>query len=134
MSHLFKDRPDDLASAVKYIDDSLLQVALEVQMRHWFSATPSPAQVSAVLWPEITSDGTLSVRLSVGDDGIDLPSKAATGALFHSFEPDLSHEGLSIALLQLAHEWASEDTVVRMLSDAHARLTKEINQIHGVAA
>lgn len=133
MSHLLANRPDDLASIVKYIGSSFLQVSLEVQMRHWFSTHPAPSRVFAAMWAEVDAIGQLDVPMYFGDEA-ERASPANEDGLIHVFEAVDTHEGLSIALQQLALEWASEDTVVRMLSDAHARLTKEMNQIHGVVA
>lgn len=133
MSHLLENRPDDLASAVKYIGSSFLQVSIELQMRHWFSTHPAPSSVFAAMWAEVDAIGELDVLMYFGNEA-ERASPADVDGLIHVFESVDSYEGLAIEAQKLAHEWASESTLVRVLSNAHARLTNEINQIHGVAA
>ena len=134
MSHLLENRPDAMASVVKYIDNSLLQFAIEMQMRCWFSTSnATPPQVYAAIWAEVDAIGEVDVRMYFGDE-IDRPTAADADGLLHTFDPGLSYECLSIEVQKLSREWATEDTVIRMLSNAHARLSAEINQIRGVAA
>jgi len=134
MSHLLEDYPESLAELVAYVDSSLLQLALELQMRHWFaSSTATMRQTSIALWSYIDVDGELGVRISFGDV-VELPHEAEKDALFHAFGSLTSYAELSLAVQELIRHWASPSTLVGMLRAAHPRLVGDRHNAEGAAA
>ncbi|RVH78125.1 hypothetical protein CN203_11560 [Sinorhizobium meliloti] len=134
MIHLLEDSPESLAELIAFVDSSLLQLALELQMRHWLPGAVEPMpQASIAMWAYIDMDGELGVRLSFGDV-VELPNEAEKDGLFHAFGSSPLYAELSLAVQELIHHWGSQSTLVGMLRAAHPRLIAERNGLVGAVA
>lgn len=135
MKRRFETSNESPSKLVAWVNYTLLQLEIDLQMVHWFPMKATPMKhPSVAMWTKISEDhGGLVVGVCFGE-GNNLPPEAREDGLIHSFKNATSFEELAIAVKELKVEWGSEPCLAHMLRAAHPRLTADRERYKGAAS